>query len=75
MCLEQALKINKKSWKLWENYIILNIETMRFHKAVSGTRELMRSDKFDRVNANLLLKIADVFLKSYLSMTSLEEVK
>ena len=67
MCLEQALKQNRKSWKIWENYIILCLETMKFHKAVSAARELMRQDKFDRLNVNLMLKICDVFLKNYVA--------
>lgn len=42
LCLEQALKQNRKSWKIWENYIIMCLETLNFNKAVSGSREIIR---------------------------------
>jgi len=67
MCLEQAIKHNRKNWKLWENYIILSIETLMFYKAVSAARELMRLDMVERLNVNLMLKICDVFLKNYVA--------
>lgn len=38
-----------------------------FHKAVSAARELIRAEKFDRLNVNLMLKICDVFLKNYVA--------
>jgi hypothetical protein len=65
VCLEQALKQNRKNWKIWENYIILSLETLNFHKALSGARELIRQDKIERVNVTLMLKVCDVFLKCY----------
>jgi hypothetical protein len=40
---------------------------MKFHKALSGVRELIRQDKIERVNSNLLLRICDVFLKNYVA--------
>ena len=43
----------------------MSIETLKFHKALSGARELIRQDKIERVNVNLMLKICDVFLKCY----------
>lgn len=67
MCLEQAIKHNRSNWKIWENYIILSIETLKFYKAVSAARELMRMDMTDRINVNLMLKICDVFLKNYVA--------
>jgi len=42
LCLEQALKQNRKSWKIWENYIIMCLETLNYNKAVSGSREIIR---------------------------------
>jgi tetratricopeptide (TPR) repeat protein len=65
LCIEQALKQNRKNWKIWENYIIFSLETKNFHKALTGARELIRSDKTDRVNATLVKKICDVFLRNY----------
>lgn len=67
MCLEQALKYDRKNWKLWENYIILSIETLKFFKAVSAARELMRMDMTERLNVQLMLKICDVFLKNFVA--------
>jgi len=43
-CCEQALKINRKSWKIWNNYILFSIETFQFYKAIKGVRELLRAD-------------------------------
>lgn len=71
------MKHNRQNWKIWENYIILSLETLKFHKAVSAARELIRQDKIDRVNVNLMLKICDVFLKNYLAKPNVtpEELK
>lgn len=33
-CCEQALRINKKSWKILHNYILFSIETLQFYKAI-----------------------------------------
>lgn len=44
LCLEQALKYNRKNWKIWENYIILSIESLKFYKALTGAKELLRQD-------------------------------
>mmetsp|Transcript_32157 Transcript_32157/g.49179 ORF Transcript_32157/g.49179 Transcript_32157/m.49179 type:complete len:251 (-) Transcript_32157:526-1278(-) len=33
-CCEQALKVNRKSWKIWNNYILFSIETYQFYKAI-----------------------------------------
>lgn len=44
---------------------------MKFHKALTGARELLRADKLDRLNSALLLKICDVFLKNYLATSNI----
>lgn len=49
LCLEQALKQNRKSWKIWENYIIMSMETLHFHKAVSASREIIRMGMIERL--------------------------
>jgi tetratricopeptide (TPR) repeat protein len=67
VCLEQALKQKRKSWQIWENYIILCLDTRQFHKSVNAARELIRLDMIERVNVNLMLKICDVFLKNYVA--------
>ena len=65
LCLEQALKQNRKSWKIWENYIIMCLETFKFHKAVAASRQIIRQGMIERLNAGLLLRVCDVFLKNY----------
>lgn len=67
MCLEQAIKHDRKNWKLWENYIILAIETSMFYKAVSAARELIRLQMIERLNVNLMLKICNVFLQNFVA--------
>ena len=73
VCLEQALKQNRKNWKIWENYIILSLETLNFYKAVSATRELMRADQWERLNVTLVLKICDAFLKKFVVTQDLKQ--
>ena len=43
-CCEQALKCNRKSWRIWNNYIIFSIETLQFYKAANGIRTLLVHD-------------------------------
>jgi len=38
-----------------------------FYKAISASRELIRMDMTERLNANLMLKICDVFLKKFVA--------
>ena len=65
LCLEQALKQNRKNWKIWENYLIMCLETFKFQKAVAASREIIRQGMIERLNAGLLLRVCDVFLKNY----------
>mmetsp|Transcript_4979 Transcript_4979/g.4570 ORF Transcript_4979/g.4570 Transcript_4979/m.4570 type:complete len:103 (+) Transcript_4979:559-867(+) len=57
LCIEQALKHNRKNWKIWENYIIFSLETKNFMKALHGAKEMMREEKTERINAGLLKKL------------------
>ena len=66
-CCEQALKINRKSWKIWNNFILFSIETFQFYKAVLGVRELLRNDQLEDINASLILRVADCFIKRYVN--------
>ena len=43
-CCEQALRCNKKSWKIWQNYIIFSIDTLQFYKALNGISTLLHYD-------------------------------
>ena len=62
VCCEQALKENRRSWKIWHNMIQFSIVTMQFYKAIYGVGELIRMDKKEGLNSTLLLKISEVFL-------------
>ena len=73
MCLEQAIKHNRKNWKLWENYIILSIECGLFYKAVSAARELIRLAMTERLNVNLMLKICNVFLQNFVAKENVSQ--
>lgn len=41
-CCEQALKGNRKAFKIWNNYILFSIETLQFYKAMGGVKTLLR---------------------------------
>jgi len=41
-CTEQALKYNRRSWKIWHNCIRFSIATQQFYKATLAVRELIR---------------------------------
>lgn len=75
VCLEQALKQKRKSWQIWENYIQLCCETKQFHKALGGARQLIRMDMMERLNASMMLRICDVFLKSYVAQATVADLK
>ena len=75
LCLEQALKQNRKNWKIWENYLIMCLETFKFHKAVAASREIIRQGMIERLNAGLLLRVCDVFLKNYVVSKPIAEDK
>lgn len=66
-CCEQALRCNKKSFKIWNNYILFSIETLQFYKAIHGVQELLRFDKLDDINAQLILRISDCFIKKFIN--------
>lgn len=65
ICLEQALKQNRKSWKIWENYLLMSMETLNFPKAVQASREIIRQGMIERLTPQHMLKLCDVFLKVY----------
>ena len=61
------MKINRRAWQIWENFIILSIEAKNFLKALSGAKELLRQDKTDRLNIQLLLKLCELFIKNFVT--------
>lgn len=66
-CCEQALRLNKKSFKIWNNYILFSIETLQFYKAINGVRELLRYNELSNINAQLILRIVDCFNKRFIN--------
>ena len=66
-CCEQALKINTKAYKIWNNFILFSIETLQFYKAINGVRNLIRYNQTGDINPSLLLRISDCFIKKYIN--------
>ena len=64
-CTEQALKINRRSWKIWHNMIRFCIATNKFYKATHAIRTLMYMGKLEGLNNTLLLKLTEVWLENY----------
>ena len=65
-CCEQALKCSPKSFKIWQNFILFSIETLQFYKAVHGVKRLLYYSELDTINASLLLRISECFIKRYI---------
>jgi len=64
-CTEQALKINRRHWKIWQNCIRFSLSTNNFYKAVNCIRELLNKDQFEGLNGALCLKLTEIFLSKY----------
>jgi tetratricopeptide (TPR) repeat protein len=64
-CTEQALKEKRADWRIWHNCIKFCIACGQFYRAVFAVNELLRQNKLDGINAQLLLKISEVFLDKY----------
>jgi tetratricopeptide (TPR) repeat protein len=64
-CTEQALKFNRRHWKIWQNCIRFCLSTKNFYKALNAIRILLRNDQFEGLNGHLLLKISEIFLEKY----------
>lgn len=45
LCIEQAVKVRRSSWKLWENLQILAIQTNNLNKAIWATKELIQIEE------------------------------
>jgi tetratricopeptide (TPR) repeat protein len=61
-CLEHAAKACRHNWKIWENLIMLYLKADNFMRVVSSIKQLIRMQKMDRVNVQLMLKVANCFL-------------
>lgn len=72
-CTEQALKINRKSWRLWHNCIRFALHCQQFYRAIGAVGELIRIDHLDGLNSQLLVKIAELFIAKYAENDALPE--
>lgn len=46
---------------------MFSIETLQFYKAIHGVRSLIRFNQISDINSQLLLRIADCFIKKYIN--------
>ena len=64
-CTEQALKYNRKKWRVWQNCIKFSLATQNFYKTINCIRVLLQNNEYEGLNANLLLKATEIFLNKY----------
>jgi len=64
-CTEQALKFNRKHWKIWHNCIRFSIASKNFYKGVNCVNMLLKNDQFEGLNGHLLVKLTEIFLAKY----------
>ena len=64
-CTEQALKYNRKHWKIWHNCIKFSIASNNFYKAANCVRTLLNADQLEGLNGHLLVKMTEVFLNKF----------
>lgn len=62
-CMEHAVKSCRHNWKIWENLIILYLQQEQFHRVVSSIKQLININQMERVNVQLMLKVANCFIK------------
>ena len=71
-CLEHAVKSCRNNWKIWENLILLYLQSGLFMRAATSIKQLLRLNKTDRVNVQLMLKMSTCFINKFLSKESTE---
>ena len=71
-CLEHAAKSCRNNWKIWENLIMIYLESNQFMRVVSSIRQLIRMNKNDRINVQLMLKVANCFIGKFMKKESTE---
>ena len=72
-CTENALRINRQSWRLWQNCIRFALANEQMYKAMSAVNELIRLDQKEGLNNHLLVKISELFLSKYAEDDALSE--
>jgi tetratricopeptide (TPR) repeat protein len=73
VCLEQAVKHCRKNWKIWENLIILCLDSGQYYKAVSSVKQLLKLDQDERVNGKLMARICDCFVLKFAKNDSVSD--
>jgi tetratricopeptide (TPR) repeat protein len=71
-CLEHAVKSCRENWKIWENLIMLYLHANMFMRVVSSIKQLLYMQKMERVNVQLMLKVANCFIAKFCSKESPE---
>mmetsp|Transcript_25046 Transcript_25046/g.28786 ORF Transcript_25046/g.28786 Transcript_25046/m.28786 type:complete len:115 (-) Transcript_25046:282-626(-) len=65
-CLEHAAKACRENWKIWENLILLYLQSENFMRVVSSIRRLIAMKKTDRINVHLMIKVANCFINKFI---------
>jgi hypothetical protein len=71
-CLEHAAKACRHNWKIWENLIMLYLQSGHFMRCVTSIKQLIQMKKIDRVNVQLMLKVSNCFINKFLGQDSVE---
>ncbi len=72
--MEHAAKVCRKNWRIWENLITLYLESNDFIKVVTSIKQLIFLNKSDRINVQLMLKVANWFINKYIKSNQSEEI-
>jgi len=60
-CIQQAVKHNETSWKLWSNYMVFSLELHKFSSFLESVRKLIELDQKFVLDREVLEKTRQVF--------------
>lgn len=60
-CIQQAVKHNENSWKLWSNYMVFALELRKFSSFLESVRRLIELDQKEIIDSEVLTKTRQVF--------------
>ena len=60
-CIQQAVKHNENSWKLWSNYMVFALELRKFSSFLESVRRLIELDQKQVIDGEVLTKTRQVF--------------
>lgn len=60
-CIQQAVKHNENSWKLWSNYMVFALELRKFSSFLESVRRLIELDQKQIIDGEVLAKTRQVF--------------